>query len=143
MLTLAAQPSVPAQADLGKARHALDIEMHQIAWNGMFVALDRRRRIEVAPSTQSRPTQHPADGGWTGTRPASDFIARHVSSAQLNNAVVKALRQAARAATRPRTAVQQTIDAAQPEPLLPLAGGLGAYAEGGRGRLPRGPPAQE
>src|SRR6266566_4979249 len=38
----------------------LDVHMHQLAGTAPFVALYRRRRIEVAQPTQSQPTQHRA-----------------------------------------------------------------------------------
>ena len=52
MLALAPQPPIATPAHLGEARHALDIEVQQISRPGMFVALDRRRRVQVTPSAQ-------------------------------------------------------------------------------------------
>ena len=57
MLALAAQPPIAAPADLGEARHALDIEMHQVAGGGVLVTLDGRRGIQIAPPAQGELTE--------------------------------------------------------------------------------------
>jgi hypothetical protein len=61
MLALAAQPPIAAQANLTEASHAFDVQVQQIAGPGMLIALDGRRRVQVAPSAQPRAAQDAAD----------------------------------------------------------------------------------
>ena len=48
--------------DAGNARQRFDIEMHQVAGMGPFVAGDRRRRREPREPIQARPRQDGGDG---------------------------------------------------------------------------------
>ena len=69
----------------------------------------------------------------------SDQIAGQTLATQLDDLVGETVGQTARAAMRPRTAVQQSIESSDAGPDNPLGGRLGADAEGGCSRLPRGP----
>ena len=80
MFLLAAQPAIPAQTYLREARHALDIQMQQIPGPGMFVALYRRRRVQIAPSAQLCSAQNAADRSWTQASTSRDLVAGHVSA---------------------------------------------------------------
>lgn len=74
MLPLSAQPAIAAQRDLAEARHALDIQMHQVARRGMLVALHRRPRNQVAPAAQVRLAQQPAHRRRAGPGSPRDRI---------------------------------------------------------------------
>ena len=137
MFLFAAQPPIAAQANLGEARHPLDIQVNEVAWRSVLVALHGWWREQIAPPAQPRAAQDAADGGRTGAGAARDLVAGHVPAAQFDDAAGETLGQAAGTAVRPRAAIQQPLDSGKPEARHPLGGGLDADAEGGRGRLPR------
>ena len=75
---LASQAAIAAQRDLAEARHALDIQVQQVARPWMLIALYRRWRIQVAPSAQPCPAQDSADRSRTQPRAPRDLVAGHV-----------------------------------------------------------------
>jgi hypothetical protein len=82
MFLLAAQPAIAAQANLREARHALDIQMQQVAGPGMLVALYGRRRVQIAPSAEPGAAQDAADRGRAQPGAARDLVAGHVPAAK-------------------------------------------------------------
>jgi len=137
MFVLAAQSTIAAQADLAEACHALDVQVQQVAGPRMLVAHDGRSGMQIAPTAEPGAAQDTADRGRGEAAAEGDLISGHVPSAQLDDTADKALRQAARTAVRPRTAVQQSVQAGHLKANDPLGGGLIADAEGGCSRLPR------
>src|SRR5512135_1322446 len=93
MLLLAAQAAIAAQAHFGKAGHAFDIEMQQIARRGVLVTLHGWRRVQVAPAAQPGAAQNAADGGWAEASAVSDQIAGQTLAAQLDDVVGEAVGQ--------------------------------------------------
>jgi hypothetical protein len=85
MLALAAQTAVATPVDLGEARHAFDVQIQQVARMRMFIAHDRRRRVEVAPPAQLLAAQDAADGGGAQPSLARDPEGRLTLVAQLND----------------------------------------------------------
>ena len=63
MFALSAQPSIAAQAHFGKARHALDVQMQQVARSRVLIAHDGGTGMQVAPSAQPGAAQDAADRG--------------------------------------------------------------------------------
>ena len=78
MTALTAQPAIAAQRDLAEARHALDIQVQQVAGPGMLVTLYRRRRVQIAPAAQLCPAQDAADRSRTQPGAPRNLVARHV-----------------------------------------------------------------
>ena len=82
MLLFAAQPAIAAQGDVAEAGHAFDIQMQEVAGRGVLVALDRRRRVQIAPSAQPRAAQDAAHRGRTQAGAPRDLVAGHVARAE-------------------------------------------------------------
>src|SRR6185437_5627491 len=78
MFLLAAQPAIAAQAYLRELRHALDVQVQQVAGPWVLVALYRRGRIQIAPAAQLSPAQDAADRGRTQPGAPRYFVAGHV-----------------------------------------------------------------
>jgi len=57
MRTLAAQPSIAAQGDLGEAGHALDVQVDKVSRSGMLVAHDGRMVETQCEYSLSRTTR--------------------------------------------------------------------------------------
>lgn len=55
-------------ADSVEASDFLDVEMEQIAWEGMLITQDRRRRFQITDTTEVEPAQNTAHGGATESR---------------------------------------------------------------------------
>ena len=85
MFLLTAQASIAAQANLGKAGHAFDIQVQHVAWAGVFVALYGRRRVQIAPAAEPGAAQDAADGGRAQTGAACDLVAGRVPPAKNKN----------------------------------------------------------
>jgi len=82
---LATQAAIAAQANLREAGHAFDIQVQQVAGPGMLVALNGRRRVQIAPAAEPGAAQDAADGGRAQTGAACDLVAGHVTPAKSNN----------------------------------------------------------
>jgi len=139
MFAFATEPAIAAQADLRELRHALDIEMQEVAGCVVLVALHGWGRVQVAPSAQPGRAQDTTDRGRTDPGAARDLVAGDVSTPQLDDLFGQAGGQAARAAVGSRTAIQQPLGAAGHVTRNPLTGGLGSDAEGGCSRIPLRP----
>ena len=137
MLVLAAQAAIAAQGDLGKACHAFDIQVQQVTRMRVLVTLHGGRRVQIAPAAEVGAAQNAADGGRADATATSDRIAGHVALTQCKNLFHQGGIESEGTSVRARTAVGQPVDASQLVAPHPLGNGLGADAEGGRGRLPR------
>jgi len=50
----------------------LDVGVHHIAWSGVFVAVGRQLRFQVADAIQLQPPENTADRGRTQAEPLRD-----------------------------------------------------------------------
>ena len=107
MFLLAPQASIAAQAHLGKARHALDIQVQHVAGPRVLVALYGRRRVQIAPAAEPGTAQDAADSSRTQTGAPCDLVAGHVSPAKNNNLFPNKRTGLPRAVVRPRAAIGQ------------------------------------
>jgi hypothetical protein len=110
----AAQAPIAAQADVGEVRHALDVQMQQVAWGSGLVPLDWWRRVEVSPSAQPRAAQDAADRSRTGAGAARYLVTG--PAAQLDNADRKALGETPRTGVRTRAAIPPLRQAGNASP---------------------------
>src|SRR5271165_5307120 len=62
----------PRSRDLAESRHALDIEMDQIARHWVFIAPHGWPWIEIAPAAQPGTAQDAADRGWAQPQVTGD-----------------------------------------------------------------------
>ncbi len=128
MPAVAAQPAVAALADLGKARHAFDIEVQKIARAGMLVAHHRGPRVQIAPPAQPRPAQHAAHRRRAQPGLACDPVGRLALTSELQHPLLDRVGNTPRTAPRTRTAIPQPGPALLPETVDPLACRTDAHA---------------
>src|ERR1035438_2920751 len=106
---------------------AFDIEMEQIAWEGMFVTHHRRSGMQIAPSAEMGATQDAADGGGTQSGGAGDLISGSMLPTQLDDAIDQFGGCGAWTVQWARGAVAKPLGAHGTEAADPLGGGLGRH----------------
>ncbi len=74
-----------AMAGCGEAAQLLDVEMEQVAGGGMFVALYRRTRLQIADTAESMAAEDAADGGPAQAYGLRDPAAGPALAAQKQN----------------------------------------------------------
>ena len=85
MFVLTTAAAIAAPNDLLVAGHALDVEMQQIAGEGMLIAHHRRPRMQIAPAAETSTLQNAADGGRTESGAVCDLIGRAMLTAELDD----------------------------------------------------------
>ena len=81
--------------------------MHQVARQGMLIALCGFTNLQIAHSRQPRSTKHPADGALRHAQAGRDARLREPSAAQRHNRKRLGLSNAARAVVRSRAPIRQ------------------------------------
>ena len=122
MLMQASAAAIGAQQNLLITGKALDIEVEQIAWEGVFVSLHGRSRMQIAPSAEASVLQDTAHGGWAESGASRDLIAGSMLPAQLDDAGDLFGECCARAVQRTRGAVAEPLGAQRAEAADPLGG---------------------
>ncbi len=123
----AAAAAVGAHQDLLITGKAFDVEMQQIAWEGMFVTHDGRSGMQIAPAAEMDAAQDSTDGCGTESGGAGDLIAGRMLSAQFDDAVDQFGGCGAWTAQWARGTVAEPLGAQGVEATDPLGGGLGSH----------------
>ena len=85
MFLLTTAAAIAAPNDLLEAGHALDVEMEEIAGEGMLIAHHGRQRMQIAPAAETSAAQNAADGGRTESGALRNLIGRTMLTAELNH----------------------------------------------------------
>ena len=124
VLMQASAAAVGAQQNLLITGKALDIEVQQIAWEGVFVSLHGGRGVQIAPSAEASALQNTAHCGWAESGAERDLIGGTMLAAELDDPSCQGRRSGAWAMAGPRGAVGEAGRALGAKALHPLGGGL-------------------
>ena len=133
MFLLPTAAAIAAPNDLLEAGHAFDVEMEEIAGEGMLIAHHRRQRMQIAPAAETSAAQNAADGGRTESGALCNLIGRTMLTAELNHQPDLARRSGSGTAMRTRGTIAQS---GSPFALItanPLRYGFGSHAKAGCG----------
>ena len=133
MFVLTTAAAVAAPNDLLEAGHALDVEMEEIAGEGMFIAHHGRPRMQIAPAAETSTAQNAANGGRTESGAVCNLIGRPMLTAELNHQPYLARRSGSGTAMRTRGAIAQSGSPFAPITANPLGCGFGSHAKAGCG----------
>jgi hypothetical protein len=125
-----------AHAWAHKTSEALNVEMEQITWRGVLVALDGGRRIEVMPVVKVVAAQEPRDSSLGESSETCDLEsgqAMLLAQGEYDGHLRRW--RLARRAQGPRGAIAQARGALDGKAVAPLGGSARADLEGRRGGL--------
>ncbi|EGD06743.1 hypothetical protein XVE_5076 [Xanthomonas vesicatoria ATCC 35937] len=107
---------------LSETRELLDVQMQQLAGQGVFVAVLRRSRLQFGQAVQAGATQQPGDGARGHRQVPGDLPIRLSCAAPLDDVLHNLLWRGMRAGTWPRGPVDQALRTFFLEPSEPLIG---------------------
>ena len=128
-----ATASIAADGNLLVAGHSLDVEMQQIAGEGMFVTHNRRSRMQIPPTIQMSPTQNTTDRGGTESGAVGDLIRRTMLLSEADDQRRQLRGSRARTTLWAGRSVQQTEPPLALETVPPFGYGFRSNSKDGGG----------